>query len=32
METNTPVCKTCGKETEEYGHLCDPRELKEAHI
>ena len=32
METSEKACKNCGKETDEHGHLCDPRQLKEAYV
>ena len=32
MEQKGHICKNCGKETEGYGHLCDPRELEEAYL
>ena len=32
MSNEAHVCKTCGKGTEQTGHLCDPVEMKEAYV
>ena len=32
MSEKTHMCKTCGKTTEMFGHLCDPVEADEAYV
>jgi len=32
MSEKIHMCKTCGKTTEVFGHLCDPVEVDEAYV
>jgi hypothetical protein len=32
MENKTHVCQTCGKVTEDCGHLCDPVAITDAYV
>ena len=32
MAEKVHMCSTCGKTTEQFGHLCDPVEVDEAYV